>query len=1202
MSLNNVIRSVISAVLLMAVGFGVPLLLVSVVGWPLPTSWPDWSKVWLDVRQLNINAAWVFGSLAVAGWLLWAQFVYSAGFEVANSMRVRRGLSTRRAPFAVPGVQFIAAKLVAGVMSVALLTASPAAAGALDALGSVPAVTAPATVETSPGERVVGSSVVATVVVGDNETVWDVASRVFDAPEEGVGELLRHNQISALDVKPGLELELPPGVSAPAAEVTVVKGDHLWGISESRLQQAGVANPTNAQIAAHVEQMVAANQPEIDNPDLIHPDDVYDVPALGDETSNQTNPAPSPESTGADSGPQAPDTINAPPAFGGDTESGDPMASGDEANGGETTGSSLVSRETVVDADTLEGSSDDDPSSEQVLVDDDAGWLRQELVVGGGAVAAAVLGFVLLQRRRMRGRGTQGLVWQPTPTERAVVSASSLPLMDWVGAELGELIEYLPTPATFAPVAVQWSTHGLEVLWDGPATVDPVLDWETTNAASWVLRYDDEALVRADSPAPAVPGLVTLGDQPSGATVSVDLEAVGSLAVTGAPAMVDGALRAFMVELGSGTSPLSNATIMTVGFTTEAAESLPRVSSVDLHEALQAAHQVSEQVRTASGSRHGSFALRSRGTTDESVVVIVAASDVSGLDELIRMAAPWSGVAVVVAGETNQPTTATFALDGDRGVLHTPYFETALEVKPVQVSHTSDSELAVMFDNSNHEQVTVDDAEIIERAVDISRTTITPPVRRTPVGVAAGSAATGSVAVVDDRPDSMIGAGHLLTVLEPNGGSGVVEVDIPPEAEPFEPGESGDGSNPLPIDDGADGPHDNESNNTSQTDTNNIDTATGIDTDADADDGVSADDLSADSEPAAIDNQQSSEPEDAAFADSDQLADNHHNADGDHSADVDLSDDDVLLPALADTSLVDESAEVEHQPSGESAQSDLDLTADSDTKPDEHDDADVRFDDPPIEDAELPVPPVPLIRVMGQVGLDGHRELKGIALRIVVALACAGERGLSTDMLVDQVWNGRQVQPRTITNQVAKIRRIVGPDRLPRRGSKTPAVLEGFMLDIDWLKHLVTEGAERSSTIEAAFLDAGLREITGPPLSAPGLDWPDLIIMREQAQVVIEGAVLRLVELALEMQDFDLAKRAIRQGVTALQLTEVMARARMRVAAAEQDARSIAAVYKQLQDELLRVFDHDEPSEETQTLRDELLASLTRPETERSGA
>jgi len=71
-------------------------------------------------------------------------------------------------------------------------------------------------------------------------------------------------------------LPAAPG-SSDATTHTVVPGDHLWSISEAALARTLGRAPTDAEIDPYWRQVIAAN-PQFVDPDLIHPNDVVNIP------------------------------------------------------------------------------------------------------------------------------------------------------------------------------------------------------------------------------------------------------------------------------------------------------------------------------------------------------------------------------------------------------------------------------------------------------------------------------------------------------------------------------------------------------------------------------------------------------------------------------------------------------------------------------------------------------------------------------------------------------------------------------------------------------------------------------------------------------------------------------------------------------------------------------------------------------------
>ena len=114
-----------------------------------------------------------------------------------------------------------------------------------------------------------------------------------------------------------------------------------------------------------------------------------------------------------------------------------------------------------------------------------------------------------------------------------------------------------------APVAVELSAEtGIELLWDAPMNCAKA-PWEATPGGwSWRLLYDPAAEVPEATLPAAIPGLVTLGRRHD-AQVLIDLEAFGSVAVSGDPRAAEDVVRAVVLELGSGED-LSDAWVSTV--------------------------------------------------------------------------------------------------------------------------------------------------------------------------------------------------------------------------------------------------------------------------------------------------------------------------------------------------------------------------------------------------------------------------------------------------------------------------------------------------------------------------------------------------------------------------------------------------------------------------------------------------------------
>ncbi len=703
MRMVGVVRAAVSVIALVGLVVGVPWLLVNLAGWPLPAAWPDWGQVWLDVRQLNIDGRRVIATLAVATWLLWGQALWALLFEGMNMVNTGRGRAARSAPLTLPVVSLLVSRLVAGVVSITLVSSSPASAGSAGAIGSVLAArssTVDAVIDGPIDQHVNAASIrpagqrPATVRVLDDETAWDVAQRVFGDGTR-VAELLEHNDISPFDVRAGVNLELPPGVSAPEDQVTVVEGDHLWGISVRRLQDAGIDEPSNAQVAAHVAYMVEANQPHIDDPDLINPDEVFTLPALGQpEPADRARPEDArPADSTADTTPSG---VVAEPNGNGRTTTG-PRSARSEARPDDapdvddSVADDSVGDETIVDETVGDETVDDDQDDQDLSVG--------LVAVGGlGLLTAAVGGIVVRnQARRIGGRrpGTAPHFAVPPAAERLIaetsdddalvdldralrylgdkLSVDGLALPDLVGVLVGDdhIRLLVATPHNAAPKPFSVERDGM--VWSIARPVPP---------------FDVRAALNP------YPTLVSAGYTDS-ARLLIDLEYIGSLNLTGGFADVVDAMATLALQVA--TSPLADTIdVVCVGFGEELAE-LERITvvpSIDTVRSTISDHAAGTADLVEATGNSGPTG-RAAGVGDWTpLVVFDPLSELDGdSSELIDAAEanPAAGVSAVVHGVDS--AALTIELTEDRAVI--PSYGVSLHRRPLTRSERTDLSSAV---------------------------------------------------------------------------------------------------------------------------------------------------------------------------------------------------------------------------------------------------------------------------------------------------------------------------------------------------------------------------------------------------------------------------------------------------------------------------------------------------------------------------
>src|SRR5664280_229492 len=241
----------LGALFVIAVGLlGIPLLLATIVGWPLPHHLPTTGQLHSAGGSQIPDAFWP-KALAVIAWLAWGYFVFSLLTATIDVIRSRRRGTWRRAAGRTS---------MAALVSAVIVLASIRGSAAAHRITPMAAVTAVVDASPSPGILLSASHSTAptyTVVPGDS--LWDIAESHYGNGEQwhsiyaaNVGVVQPDGR--ALDatnwIYPGWKLAIPNGptpattpiseladtsVPATPAAITyiVVPGDSLWSIAET---------------------------------------------------------------------------------------------------------------------------------------------------------------------------------------------------------------------------------------------------------------------------------------------------------------------------------------------------------------------------------------------------------------------------------------------------------------------------------------------------------------------------------------------------------------------------------------------------------------------------------------------------------------------------------------------------------------------------------------------------------------------------------------------------------------------------------------------------------------------------------------------------------------------------------------------------------------------------------------------------------
>jgi hypothetical protein len=478
---------------------GVPLALTLVVGWPLPHGVPSVGEIGSALSGQTIDQAVLVKGLAVLCWLAWGQFVACVGAEIAGW---RRGRGARHVPLA-GSLQPLVAQLLMTAAILVHLFPRPTSASPPIRVITTPAVHV---VETSAPPQVAAAAPAApadtaiTYVVKPRDDLWRLAERHLGAGHrwrelftlnEGRpqpnGDALRRPNL----IRPGWVLAFP----ADAVELTA--DEPPPGPDPARTTPVPV-EPATLEMAAEAATEACSQ--------IITPNAVSALPQ-----------------------PTAPPSAPASP----EPEHSTPQRQGHDP-----------SSETASPAGTPQG------GAPGVMV-----GLVAASLVATGLVATIDRLRRAQQRRRPRGRQIRMPAAEVVPTEIAARRAAAGSSADRLDLALRAFSRCAANRRGGLPrvSTVQVGDAGIEILLT--AALDAPAEPFTIRAGGqvWTLPPDvaQEDLVQAagDVGAP-IPALASIGALGSSA-VLIDLEAVGTTALTGDPDTVRHAFRSLVLELAT---------------------------------------------------------------------------------------------------------------------------------------------------------------------------------------------------------------------------------------------------------------------------------------------------------------------------------------------------------------------------------------------------------------------------------------------------------------------------------------------------------------------------------------------------------------------------------------------------------------------------------------------------------------------------
>jgi hypothetical protein len=575
---------------------GAPIALAHFFGWPLPSTAPDWGQIVTTPLQL-VDPVVIVNLFVCLTWICWAIVVAYVALDVID---VARGVGQRLHRIGPFGT--VAAKLVGSVV----VLVSLARPGVSVATPSQPV----------PIVQVVAMPVASTLIASTSPTpIRPPSDATSTAPTT-------------------------PAAS-PSPIYIVQRNDSLWAIAEAHLGTG-----------FRWTEIYDLNRHRIIDPDLIDagwplamPHDAsIAVPVEPSGPVAEAPPAPEPEiappppvaAAAAATTQAAAPTVETPTSAPPDTAGSDPHA--------------------IPDAPVIQAT----PVGPAATSGDE---LLPRLIaalpgITGATVLATSVLLLLRREQRRRTATATNMRRNPTPLERALVAAADVPLVRWAGQELALLGEQLAGRRPAAdPVAVEFSEdYGLELLWDRPFPDAPA-PWEAVPGAwAWRLLYDPDAPIPAPERLALIAGLVTFG-QRDGRQLMVDLEALGSLSITGDPDAVDRFVRSVVLELGSGDELADAYVVLPPGVVELAStDHLPRLQISEPADARRriAATAASTSTALAGVGSSSTFAYRLFDTPVLPLEVTVAVIGPEPDDDLSGLAdesPPRRAVASLVLGD-----------------------------------------------------------------------------------------------------------------------------------------------------------------------------------------------------------------------------------------------------------------------------------------------------------------------------------------------------------------------------------------------------------------------------------------------------------------------------------------------------------------------------------------------------------------------
>lgn len=594
----KIVKGVAALIVLIGIIIGVPLVLVALVGNPIPSG----ETLSGLLSRPDYGGQFFFGSLIpMVLWVLWGAFVVIVVLEIIAEVR---GMNFPRLK-GLGWQQAAAAGLITAILAMFTLGSVSMAPAAQAQELPTTTISQTLTTEQAPTPTQDATPAAAsgpTYIVQPGDTLWKIA-------EQTLGDGTMAQKIADLNyntpqpdgqsltdghwIQPGWTLTLPAGATgAMAGTYTVQEGDTLSGIAQALTGDADAAQ----QIFTASQNITQPGGEHLSDPDLIKPGWILNIPSATTASSAPTateapqeraptTPAPA-EETPKPAAEPAPVPNGTAPASETLTE---PVAPAAESQPSTIPGASTAPTQVAPEP---SAAAQDDQAPVESETNATAAPVPDWRTIGGlGAVAClgflGVLGALRGIQRKRRTPGKKIAMPQPSAAtiERQVRAVEDVDGVDALTTSLQYLALWAQDNAKELPrmFSARIAEDEIAIFLAEPADLPApfVRDQEAGDGSVWTI--DVEAIPELERiPSSPYPALVTLGQDQDNGQVLFELEFIGSLEITGPEDLQLQAIKAMTLELA--TSEWGQEMQITlVGVDDELATEIPtgRVRTVD---------------------------------------------------------------------------------------------------------------------------------------------------------------------------------------------------------------------------------------------------------------------------------------------------------------------------------------------------------------------------------------------------------------------------------------------------------------------------------------------------------------------------------------------------------------------------------------------------------------------------------------------